>query len=97
VNGGHPDQRRLWGGPAVVWLTLLVLLAVSIATAFIPLGTLNTALNPLIGAVMVILLVTFLMDLRRSSALPRILAGAGLFWAAFMFVLTFVDYFTRYY
>jgi hypothetical protein len=37
------------------------------------------------------------MDLRRSSALPRILAGAGLFWAAFMFVLTFVDYFTRYY
>jgi cytochrome c oxidase subunit IV len=97
VNSAGSDHRRLWTGPAKAWLGLVALFAVSTATAFIPLGAANTAVNLLIAAAMVVLLVTFLMDLRRSSTLLRILAGAGLFWTVFMFVLTFADYLTRHY
>jgi hypothetical protein len=37
------------------------------------------------------------MDLRRSSTLLHLFAGAGLFWSIFMFALTFADYVTRRY
>lgn len=97
MNGTGPHQWRIWREPAAVWLGLIALFAISTASAFVPLGAANTALNLVIAAIMVVLLVTFLMDLRRSSVLLHILAAAGLFWTAFMFVLTFVDYATRYY
>jgi caa(3)-type oxidase subunit IV len=74
-----------------------VLFAISTASAYVPLGAFNTALNLVFAAVMIALLVTFLMDLRRSSMLIHIIAGAGLFWAIFLFTLTFVDYATRHY
>jgi cytochrome c oxidase subunit 4 len=88
-------NKQLWTGPALVWLILLALLAVSIASAFLPLASLNTTLNLLIAAVMIALLMIYLMDLRHANALLRILAGAGLFWTLFMFALTFADYLTR--
>lgn len=97
MNGSRTDGRRLWKEPVAVWLGLLILLAASTASAYAPLGALNTALNLLIGAAMVVLLVIVLMDLRRSSVLVHLLAGAGLFWTIFMFALTWVDYATRHY
>jgi cytochrome c oxidase subunit 4 len=97
MNGTQPGSGRLWKGPALVWIGLLVLLAISIGSAYMPLGALNTALNPLIAAIMIVLLVAFLMDLRRSSALLHLFAFAGLFWTTFMFALTFADYATRHY
>jgi cytochrome c oxidase subunit IV len=94
---GRNDSSRLWNGPLLVWLALIALFAVTIVSAYLPLGAFNVALNLLIAAVMIVLLVTFLMDLRRSSTLLHLLAGAGLFWSLFMFALTFADYATRHY
>ncbi|MGO9949276.1 MAG: Caa(3)-type oxidase subunit IV [Steroidobacteraceae bacterium] len=88
---------RLWKGPGLIWLVLIVLFAVSLGSAYLPLGTGNVAINLLIAAVMIALLVTFLMDLRNSKALIRIVAAAGLFWTILMFALTFNDYLSRYY
>jgi len=90
-------SKQLWKEPAAVWLGLVVLFAISTASAYVPLGAFNTALNLVFSAVMIALLVTFLMDLRRSSVLIHILAGAGLFWTIFLFTLTFADYATRHY
>jgi cytochrome c oxidase subunit 4 len=97
MNGTHLDSWRLWKGPAILWLALLALFAISTASAYLPLGAFNTALNLVIAATMILLLVTFLMDLRRSSALMHVLAVAGLFWTIFMFALIFADYATRRY
>ena len=101
VNGSANDQRndyrQLWRGPLAVWLGLLVLFGITTGSAFVPLGPFNIALNLLIAAIMLALLVTFLMDLRHSTALLRLLACAGLFWTIFMFTLTFTDYLSRYY
>ena len=55
-------------------------------------GSGNIALNLLIAAVMIVLLVTFLMDLKSAKALIRVVAAAGLLWLILMFTLTFNDY-----
>lgn len=97
------DQRSgsggsaLWKGPAIAWLVLLVLFGASLGSAFVPLGAGNVMLNLLIAAAMIAVLATFLMDLRHSSGLIRLVAGAGLFWIVFMFALTFSDYLSRHY
>lgn len=76
----------------MVWLGLLVLFAVTLASAYIRLRAFNISLNLMISVVMIGLLLTFLMGLVHSTALLRIIAGAGLFWSVFMFALTFTDY-----
>ena len=88
---------RLWRGPAIAWLALIGLFAVSLASAYLPLGRGNLALNLLIAVIMIGVLVTFLMDLMNASTIVRIVAGAGLFWALLMYVLTFNDYLSRHY
>lgn len=97
MTDGRHETSRLWAGPAVTWLVLLLLAAVSLGTAYLPLGAGNVAVNLLLAGVMIAVLVTFLMDLRHSSALLRVVAAAGLFWAVLMFSLTFSDYLSRYY
>jgi cytochrome c oxidase subunit 4 len=95
VNVRVPSVWDLAKQPLALWLVLLMLLAVSAASAYVQLGPFNAVLNLLIAAVMIFLLATFLMNLRWSSALVRIIAASGLFWLAFLFVLTFTDYFSR--
>lgn len=91
------NVRQIWKGPMATWLILLLLFAASLGSAYLPLGVGNTALNLLIAAVMMALLVIFLMDLRRSPVLLRFVAAAGLFWLVIMFALTFSDYLSRHY
>jgi len=97
MNGTQIDSWRLWKGPVLVWGALIALFAVNTALAYLHLGAFNTAFHLLLAAAMIALLVMFLMDLRHSSTLLRLFAGAGLFWSVFMFALTFADYATRHY
>jgi caa(3)-type oxidase subunit IV len=91
----QPTQRQLWQGPIIVWLVLGVILAASAYSAFIPLGALNPTINLALAAVMLLLLATFLMDLKSASPVVRLVAVAGLFWVIFLFTLTFTDYLSR--
>jgi caa(3)-type oxidase subunit IV len=95
MNARVPSHWDLAKGPLAVWLGLLVLLAISVASAYMPLGGFNAALNLLIAAVMIFLLAAYLMNLRWSNALVRVIAASGLLWLVFMLVLTFTDYFSR--
>jgi len=98
---GRADQERernawaLWKGPGVAWLALIGLFAANLISAYVPLGAGNLILSLAIAAVMVVVLSTFLMGLRNSSALIRLVAGAGLFWTSLMFILTFCDFLSR--
>jgi caa(3)-type oxidase subunit IV len=97
------DQARqrnswhLWKGPGVAWLGLIALLAANLICAYLPLGHGNLALSLGIAALMVAVLSTFLMWLRDSTALIRLVAGAGLFWTSLMFIFTFCDFLSRRY
>jgi len=97
MSDGDNSGRRLWLGPSAAWLALLVLLAASLGSAYLPLGAGNVAINLAIAAVMLAVLTTFLMDLRNSAVITRIVAAAGLLWMIIMFSLTFADYLSRSY
>lgn len=95
MTDGNRSAQRLWRGPILAWVALLVLFAINLGSAFVPLGSGNVILNLCIAALMAIVLATFLMDLRNSQTLTRVVAVAGLFWMILMFALTFSDYLSR--
>jgi cytochrome c oxidase subunit IV len=100
MSDGRDNTRHawwLWQSPALVWLVLLMLFGASLASPYWPLGTGNLTVNLVIAALMIVLLVIFLMDLKGATALIRVVAAAGLLWLILMFALTFNDYLSRYY
>lgn len=86
---------QMWRKPALIWLALLLLLALSVGTAYIPLGAGNGLINYGVAAAKAALVLVFFMHLDRSRALIRVAAMCGLFWLVFMFALSFSDYLTR--
>ncbi len=82
-------------GYAGIWLLLLFLLAASAGAAFIDLQGKGAVLHLGIAGLQVVLVWLMFMDLRRSNSVVRLCAVTGLLWLAFMFTLTFSDYFTR--
>jgi cytochrome c oxidase subunit IV len=97
ARAAHGNAWQLWKGPSVAWLALIALFAVNLVCAYVPLGAGNLLLSLVIAALMIAVLSTFLMGLRDSTSLIRLLAGAGLFWTSLMFILTFCDFLSRRY
>jgi cytochrome c oxidase subunit 4 len=95
MKAEHENTRSLWLQPLLVWLALLILLCLTVGSAYVPLGAFNNVINLSIAALKAVLVFIFFMHLARSSALLRLAAIAGLFWLSFMFSLTFSDYLTR--
>jgi cytochrome c oxidase subunit IV len=95
MNGTTRDHANLWRGPLLAWVALLVLAAINLGSAYVPLGAGNVTISLLIAAAMAIVLAIFLMDLRNATTLVRVVAVTGLFWMIFMFALTFSDYLSR--
>ena len=77
------------------WLALMLLLAATTASAFVPLGSANivVSLGIAIGKALIVLL--FFMELRASRGLVRAFAAAGFFWLLIMIVLAGADYWHR--
>ncbi len=95
MNGTHETPFRLWAMPAVVWIALMLLLAATVTSAYVPLGAFNSAINLVIAAIKVVLVALFFMRLKSSNALIRLAAITGLFWLSILFVLSGADYLTR--
>lgn len=74
---------------------VMVLLAITVGSAHVPLGIFNSIVNMGIAAIKVALVVLFFMEVSSSSPLIRLASLAGLFWLILMFSLTAGDYFTR--
>jgi cytochrome c oxidase subunit 4 len=91
------SSRRLWISPLAAWVVLVVLFAANLGSAHLPLGTADLAVNLGIAAAMIAVLAAFLMDLRNSTVLIRLIAAAGGLWIIIMFALTFTDYLSRSY
>jgi len=89
------SRREIWLEPLLVWLVLLAILAASAWSAFLPLGAFNPTVNLLLAALMLLVLATFLMDLRNAKSVLRLVAAGGLLWVVFLFALTFTDYLSR--
>jgi cytochrome c oxidase subunit 4 len=77
------------------WVALLVLLALTLGSAYLNLGAGNTLVNLVIAAVKVALIATIFMHLRRAGGAVRIAAGAALFFLLILALLSFSDLLTR--
>jgi len=80
---------------AATFGALLVLLALTIAAAYVPLGRFNWVAAMAISAAKTVLIVSFFMHLRSSNRIVWIAAGAGCFWLALLMILSLTDFWTR--
>jgi cytochrome c oxidase subunit 4 len=78
-----------------VFAALLVLLAATVGVAEIDLGKANFPVAVLIATLKASQILRYFMHVRYSRALVWAVAGAGFFWLAILFSLTFGDYLTR--
>ncbi len=91
-SGPEPPSlaANLW-----VLLALLILLALTAGSAFIPLGIANTLANLGIAIAKALLVMIFYMRLKTDSPLLRMVAAAGFAWLAVLIALSLADVLTR--
>lgn len=58
-------------------------------------GPLSLAVSLLIAFIQMIVMLVYMMHIRRNNALTRFTAAVGFIWLLIMFDLTLGDYFTR--
>ena len=95
MNNARPSRSWIWRTQFVVWLTLVVLLTVTGAVAFVPLGDGNLPLSIAIGMIKAIVIALFFMNLRKSNGLIVLASLSGFVFLFALFLLTFGDYLTR--
>jgi cytochrome c oxidase subunit 4 len=78
-----------------VWLALLMLLALTTASSYVPLGIGNTLINCAIALMKMALITLCFMHVRRADAAVRFAAGAALLFLFFLAFLSFGDFLTR--
>ncbi|TAK83466.1 MAG: Caa(3)-type oxidase subunit IV [Betaproteobacteria bacterium] len=78
-----------------VWAALLVLLAATAGSSYIPMGGWNAFANMAISSLKALLVALFFMQLRHEGALVRLAAVVALVWLALLFGLSWTDYSTR--
>ena len=79
----------------VVWLALMALLALTVGTAYLPLGWANTPLNLAISVTQAALVMLFSMHLRSAHPLMKIIALIGFFGIAILIILSLFYVLTR--
>jgi len=83
--------RRL----ALIWLALLVLLALTCGSAFVPMGIWNSVANFAIAVAKALLVAVFFMHLARGRPVYRLVAVAALYTLALLMTLSLADYSAR--
>ena len=79
----------------LTWIALMILLALTCASSYVPMGDWNTVANTVISCAKALLIALFFMHLRQASALLRIAAVVGLLWLALLFGISWTDFATR--
>lgn len=79
----------------LVLVALLVLLAISVGTAHVPLGGWSSSVGLVIAAIKAGLVAWYFMHLRNESSLIRVLSLAGVFCLTIMLLLISSDYSDR--
>ncbi len=80
--------RAIW----LCWAALMVLLTLTTGLAFAPLGAANLFVSLAIAGAKALLVLLLFMELKASSGLVRVFAGAGFVWLMIMIALTSADY-----
>jgi cytochrome c oxidase subunit 4 len=78
-----------------VWVALIVLLALTLASSYVPLKGFNTTLNLAVACAKAALVALFFMRLRVSDATVRLAAAIGVVWFLILVSLSLTDFLAR--
>jgi cytochrome c oxidase subunit 4 len=78
-----------------IYLALMFLLGLTLASSFVDLGSYNMVANLGISGLKTALVVVFFMHLKGSPSLTKVFALAGIFWLGILFSLAATDYLSR--
>lgn len=86
---GHVSPVSLY---VTIFLSLMVLTAVTVGAAFVDLGAFNFAVAMLIAGFKATLVIWFFMHVKYASPLTKLTVATGLFFLAILLGLFMVDY-----
>jgi cytochrome c oxidase subunit 4 len=79
----------------VAWLVLMLLLGMSILSAYLDIGIFHPMVTFGIAATQAAIIFLVFMRLRGRPSLKWVFAAGGFFWLSFLFGLSIIDYATR--
>jgi cytochrome c oxidase subunit 4 len=85
----------VWRPLGFVWLALMVLLAITTASAYLHLGAANSIINLLIAAAKVALIGVFFMHLKEADNAMRLTLAVALLLLFVLALLSFNDVLSR--
>ena len=80
---------------AATWIALLILLAITCGTSYIPLGPFNFVINMAVALAKAALVVFMFMHVTRGVPMIRLIALAGLLWLSLLVGISLVDFLVR--
>lgn len=86
-----PDVKTFF----TVWLALMLLLILTVASTYLPIGHFHVVANIGIAAVKMLLVILFFMHIWYRRSLIRFVSFTAFFWIILLLGLTLVDYLTR--
>lgn len=89
---GHIVSPKIY---YLIFGTLMVLTAVTVAVAFVDLKIMNTIVALTIAVVKATLVVLFFMHVKYSTRLTWVVVVSGFVWMFILFALTLSDYLSR--
>src|SRR5262249_46749981 len=96
VPASLPRLPRMKASPLrgyiATWIALLVLLALTCASSYLPLGRFNLLANVAIAVAKAMLVVVFFMKLLKAGPVVRLTALAGVAWLSLLVILSFNDF-----
>lgn len=95
LRGSPVSHVASKGSYVSIFLTLMVLTAVTVGAAFINLGAFNATVALAVAVFKATLVVLFFMHVKYSSRLTKLTVVSSFFFLAILIVLTMVDYGAR--
>jgi cytochrome c oxidase subunit 4 len=89
---GHVSPKGVY---YAIFGALMVFTAITVAVAFINLGSLNFPIALAIAITKATLVILFFMHLKYSSRLTKLVCGSAFFFLIVLFGLTLTDYLSR--
>jgi cytochrome c oxidase subunit 4 len=94
----HPRTTawRLWRRNGPIWAALMLLLALTLRLAYVPMGWLTPAAGIVIALAKAGFVILLFMELAKARPLIRLAAMAGVVFLAVLFALTLADVLSRF-
>lgn len=96
VNPEHHDHHIVGPGTyLIIYVTLLILTAVTVGAAFVEMGVLNPVVAVLIAVVKATVVILWFMHMKYQSKLLKLTISAGVFTFLVLIGMTLSDYVSR--